>query len=154
MKKTMLAVALLAAAPAYADPAAQLGWLAGCWAATGAEAGSGEQWSTAAGGTLLGTSRTVKNGKTVAWEFVVIREIEAGKLAYVAKPHDQPEAVFTLLPSSGQGVVFENPAHDFPQRIIYRRDGERGLLARIEGQSKGKLKGMDFPLTRVACEGR
>ena len=29
-------------------------------------------------------------------------------------------------------VVFENLQHDFPQRIIYRRDGDR-LCARVEG---------------------
>jgi hypothetical protein len=42
----------------------KLAWLAGCWNVDGAEPGSGEQWSTAAGGTILGTSRTVKGGKT------------------------------------------------------------------------------------------
>lgn len=154
MQNTVLALALLAAAaaPVHADPAAQLAWLAGCWAAPGAEPGSGEQWSTAAGGSLVGSSRTVRNGKTVAWEFIVIRETAPGKLAYIAKPHNQPEAVFTLRPASGKGFVFENLEHDFPQRIIYRQEGDSGLHARIEGLSKGKLTGIDFAMKRVACE--
>ena len=56
----------------------KLAWLAGCWNVDGAEPGSGEQWSTAAGGTLLGTSRTVKGGKTTAFEFVQIRLTDPG----------------------------------------------------------------------------
>ena len=37
------------------------------------DAGSGEQWMTPAGGTLLGISRTVAKGRTVAHEFMQIR---------------------------------------------------------------------------------
>ena len=35
-------------------------------------------------------------------------------------------------------MVFENPEHDFPQRIVYWREGDRVLHARIEGVIKGK----------------
>lgn len=99
---------------------------------------------------MLSTARTIKNGKTVGWEFVVIREVE-GKLAYVAKPHNQAEATFPAVKLEDGEVVFENPSHDFPQRIIYRRNGD-GVDARIEGMAKGKLKGIDYPLRRAACQ--
>lgn len=140
------------AAPLNADAIGQMAWLSGCWAAPGAEAGSGEQWMAPAGGTLLGMSRTVKGGKSTAWEFLQIREVD-GQLAYVAKPHNQPEAAFKLVNLEGSSATFENPRHDFPQRIIYQRDGDK-LQARIEGTINGKAKGKDFPLLRVACEGK
>ncbi len=143
---------LLAAAAASADPVAKLGWLQGCWAQDRAEAGSVEQWSSAAGGTMLGMSRTIKNGKTVDFEFVQIREVEPGKLAYIAHPSGQQKATFALLRHNDTEFVFEDLAHDFPQRVIYRRDGERVLLARIEGIANGKLKGIDFPMKRISCE--
>ena len=38
-----------------------------------------------------------------------------------------------------QTVIFENLEHDFPQRIIYRREGDR-LIARIEGEVNGTLE--------------
>lgn len=158
MQKTLTALALLGAccganaANLNADAIGQLGWLSGCWAAPGAEAGSGEQWMTPAGGTLLGMSRTVKGGKSTAWEFLQIREVD-GQLAYVAKPHNQPEAAFKLVTLEGSSAIFENPQHDFPQRIIYKRDGDK-LQARIEGTMNGKAKGKDFPLLRVSCEGK
>jgi hypothetical protein len=151
MKRLLAALLASACVQAGAASVDQLAWLSGCWASEGGEAGSGEQWMAPAGGTMLGTARTVKGGKTVAWEFVQIRALGDGRLAYVAKPHNQPEAAFPLLSLTENEVVFEAPEHDFPQRIIYRRQGSEGLQARIEGMSKGKLKGIDFPLRRTAC---
>lgn len=147
------ALVLLAGAAAAADPVAPLAWLQGCWRATdGAEPGSGEQWMAAAGGTVIGTSRTVKNGKTVAYEFIQIREIAPGKLAYIVQPSGRPLTTFPLARASDTEFVFENPEHEFPQRIIYRRDGNQKLDARIEGQAGGKAKGIDFPMQRVSCD--
>jgi hypothetical protein len=147
-----LVPALLAASLSTASPLPQLAWLQGCWAADNAEPGTVEQWSSPAGGTMFGFSRTIKQGKTVEYEFVQIREVEPGKLAYLAQPSGQPSAALTLLRHSDTEFVFENLAHDFPQRVIYRRDGERTLRARIEGMSKGKLKGIDFPMKRISCD--
>lgn len=126
---------------------AKLAWLQGCWAAEGAEAGSGEQWMAPAGGSMLGMSRTVRNGRTVAYEFIRIAPGADGKLAFIAQPSGQAQASFALVRQDGDTAVFENPAHDFPQRIIYRRAGKTGLHARIEGKGKG----IDFPMSRSAC---
>jgi len=156
IKKSLLFCSLLAAATvvhaAGPDPVAKLAWLQGCWAAQGAEAGSVEQWSSAAGGTMFGMSRTVKGGKTTEFEFVHLREVEPGVLAYIAQPSGVPPTTFRLLRGSDTEFVFENLAHDFPQRVIYRRDGGQALTARIEGLSRGKLKGIDFPMKRTSCE--
>jgi hypothetical protein len=148
----LLAMMLHAGLCAAADPLAKLAWLQGCWSASdGAEPGSIEQWMGPAGGTMLGASRTIKGGKTVSWEFLQIREIEPGVLAYQPQPSGRPATTFRLLRQSDTQFVFENLEHDFPQRVIYRRDGENALQARIEGVSKGKLKGIDFPMQRVSC---
>ena len=48
-------------------------------------------------------------------------------------------------------VVFENPDHDFPQRIIYRLGDNGALLGRIEGNSEGQEVAVDFPMTRTKC---
>lgn len=50
-------------------------------------------------------------------------------------------------------VTFENLAHDFPQRVIYRRAGADSLIARVEGTRAGQPRGFDFPYRRVACAG-
>ena len=131
----------------------KLAWLAGCWNVDGAEPGSGEQWSTAAGGTILGTSRTVKGGKTTAFEFVQIRLTEPGQLAYIVQPSGQPPVVFNLLRQDKPNeFIFANLDNDFPSRIIYRRDSERILHASIVGTLKGKFTTIAFPMTKARCE--
>jgi hypothetical protein len=144
------------AARADNDALARLAWLAGCWANEGGEAGSGEQWMAPAGGTLLGIGRTVKSGKTVTYEFMQIRETEPGKLVFIARPSGQAEGSFAAIRQDDVEIVFENPKHDFPQRIVYRHENPevpRGdaLRAYIEGHYRGVFKRIEFPMRRTAC---
>ena len=161
--------ALLLAAPAISraapavqagamadDLGAKLGWLQGCWAPEGAggpDRGSVEQWTGAAGNVMLGMARTIKGGALRSFEFMQLREDQPGKLTFIAQPNGKPPTTFTLLRQSETEFVFQNPGHDFPQRVIYRRKGDTALHARVEGTVKGKLEGIDFPMTRVRCEG-
>ena len=103
---------------------------------------------------MLGTSRTVRNSQTVAYEFLQIRETEAGEIEYIAKPSGQAEAAFLMVRLSEREVVFENPSHDFPQRITYRLKAEGNLEARIEGTVNDEVRTVDFPMKRVDCESR
>ena len=130
----------------------QLGWMSGCWASDGAEAGSGEQWMRPAGGQMLGMSRFVRGGKTIAFEFIRIFENETGSLTFFAAPSGQASHSFALANLSANEVVFEDPQHDFPQRILYRLVEPGRLLGRIEGMSKGEQRTVDFPMTRETCE--
>jgi hypothetical protein len=161
LQRGLLLFALGAGTNAHADGAADLqslGWFSGCWAGDGEEAGTGESWSTLAGGTMLGMARTVKNGRTIAHEFVQIRLDEQGRVVYIAQPSGQAETSFTLRTTAtttttdlpAHHAVFENPQHDFPQRVIYRREGDK-LVGRIEGVDKGTEKGFDFPMHRTPC---
>ncbi|MES3024039.1 MAG: DUF6265 family protein [Pseudomonadota bacterium] len=130
----------------------KLAWLSGCWQSDTGEPGSGEQWSALAGGTMLGAGRTVRQGKTVDFEFMQLRTLDDGRLAFVAHPAGQPTATFPLLRISAVEVAFENPKHDFPQRVVYAREGEAKLRARIEGMRGGKMKVVEFPMSRVSCD--
>lgn len=152
MKPLLTAALLFASLAARADTDwSPVAWMAGCWAGDFGEAGTTEQWMAPAGESMLGMSRTVRKGRTVEHEFLQIRPDETGRLAYIAKPYNQAEATFPLKSASGQSVVFENPSHDFPQRILYRLVSEGRLMARIEGERNGQQRGVDFPMRRVAC---
>lgn len=142
---------LASADPARSASVESLLWMSGCWTSVDAEPGSGEIWTSPAGGTLLGMSRTVKDGRTVAHEFMQIRETAPGQISFIAMPSGQSEASFPLKSLSEREVVFENPQHDFPQRLIYRLDPKGGLVGRIEGLRNGEVKEIDFPMDRVAC---
>ncbi len=157
MRRMLLTLGLLAstgaatAAPETPD-LDRLAWLAGCWTRDGAETGNGEQWSVLAGGTMFGIGRTVKNGRTAGFEFMQLRRRDDGVLTFVAWPGGQDRTEFASIRISGDEARFENLDNDFPQRVIYRRDGDTRLLARIEGAIGDAGKAVDFPMTRVACD--
>jgi hypothetical protein len=143
-----------ALAPAGAEPptsVTQLGWLAGCWAYVGDEAGSGESWMPPAGGQLLAVARRVQGGRVVSWEFQRIVEEEGG-LAYHASPSGAPSVRFALKSAAEGEVVFENLANDFPQRVIYRREPSGTIRARIEGAHADPTRAVDYPMKRTSCE--
>jgi hypothetical protein len=129
---------------------ADLGFMAGCWRLSANGRTIDEHWLPPAGGSLMGVSRTVANGKTVEYEFLQIRDLPEG-LTYIARPSGQTEAQFKISSKTADEIVFENPTHDFPQRIRYKRVGADRLEARIEGTMNGKSRGIDFPYARVAC---
>ena len=125
-----------------------ISWLAGVWTSDERGRQITEQWMSPAGGTMLGMSRTVSQGRTVEYEFILLRVETSGEINYVAKPSGQKEAAFKLIRASTTEAVFENPEHDFPQRISYTlRDG--GLTAAIEGTKNGKARRVEFNYQRV-----
>ncbi len=128
-----------------------LAWLTGCWENTVGKRQRDETWSKAVGGTLLGVGRAVVEGKTTEYEFMRIHQ-EADGLYFTAQPSDQPSASFKLKSLRDKEAIFENPKHDFPQRVIYRLIADGSLQARIEGERKGKARGIDFPFKRANCE--
>lgn len=134
-----------------APSASALAWLGGCWQFESGGRRVREHWMPPDGGTLLGMSRTVKDGTVAEFEFVRI-EPRDGALQYVAKPSGQDEAVFPLARSGASEALFENPLHDFPQRVGYRLQSADSLLAWIEGARDGRVRRIEFPYRRVPCE--
>ena len=144
---------VLAPASAWAQSPAgidRLSWLQGCWEATSAAGSVEEQWMAPRGGSMVGMSRSVRAGSMTGYELVVIRE-DGDRLVYQAHPSGQAAAAFTSRLVESDSVVFENPEHDFPKRIGYRRTGDR-LTAWIEGVNPGEDR-REFPYRRVACGG-
>jgi len=122
-------------------------WFSGCWSMALPDGIVEEHWLPPAGGAMLGLSRTVKGGVMKEFEFLSLRAID-GKLAYVSIPSRQRETAFALVRYKSNAAVFENPTHDYPQRIIYRKT-DTGITAVIEGVVKGKLRSAEFVYT--AC---
>ena len=96
---------------------------------------------------MLGVNRTASEGETMGTEQLRIFE-EDGRLYYEATPSGQSATRFALVSANGQRAVFENRAHDFPQQIEYRRDGD-ALRAFIRGpQEDGSQLEIEFRWTR------
>lgn len=154
MPRRLLAVLPLLLLPGShgGDGVQRLAWMTGCWEFTADERTVEEQWMAPRGGTMMGMSRTVRGNRTVAWETIILREDSTGAVSYNAFPGGQAPAVFPASEVSDSHAVFANPAHDFPQRIIYRRQGDT-LAARVEGEIGGTPRGSDFPYRKVSCPG-
>ena len=156
--RSVLVVAILllissTAAAQRVTKLSDLGWMSGCWELNDDKRGMliSEMWMKPSGNAMMGVGRTIKSGKLVDFEFLRIVE-DANGIAYISRPSENKEDTsFKMIRSSTGEVVFENAAHNFPQRIIYKGSGEK-MTARIEGLTNGKLKGIDFPYARARCE--
>lgn len=151
-----LALALLPGlnVAAATEPAgvAQLAWLSGCWRGEAGEPGTQEQWMPPAAGSMLGMSRTVRQGRTVEFEFMQAREHADAGLVFVAQPSGRPPTTFRLLKLGAAEAVFENLEIDFPQRVRYARLSDSRLAASIEGTRNGQARRIDFAFMRAACD--
>jgi hypothetical protein len=142
----LILAAQLAGPPATID---QMAWLTGCWIQTRPNGVIEERWMGPGGGVMLGMGRTLRGGKLRDYEYTRIVEAD-GSLVYMAEPSGQEKATFPLKSLTPDMAVFENPTHDFPQRVIYRRLGADQIVGRIEGQIGGQARSVDFPYKRCA----
>lgn len=150
MKQTLVIAALVVAASIAMDARRQtkptldaLAWMAGSWSGTSRGIEMEEHWTAPKGNSMIGMHRDVGKGRTLGFEFLRIEQ-QGDAVVYLSMPNGRsPATPFPLKDVSGTRVVFENPAHDFPQRIIYWKDGA-DLRARIEGTQNGKEGGLEW----------
>ena len=144
----MLAIALSAPLTAQERYALQdVSFLSGCWEGQIGSLDMREQWTEAAGGVMLSTTRYLQGGAVVDWEFGRIVEDADGVTLWPYPKGVISEHGFPLV-SAAREYVFENLAHDFPVRIVYAHDGEDALRPRIEGRDGD---GRGWSLRRVDC---
>jgi hypothetical protein len=147
-----IAVALVLMAADYQrDEVGRLRWLAGCWELRSGPRLVEERWTTPRGGLMLGASRTSRNDSIVEFEQVRIETRPEG-IFYVASPSRQATAEFRATAVLDSAVTFENPQHDFPKKIMYRRAGADSIVASIEGPRGGQTRTIAYPFRRVSCD--
>jgi hypothetical protein len=125
----------------------ELAFMTGSWSGRSGSVEMEEMWTSPKGGVMLGLHRDVTPGKPAFFEFLRIEE-RNGRVIYIASPKGRGGTEFPLAKIEDSVVVFENLEHDYPQRIIYQRDGE-SLTARIEGVVDGKLESTEWSWSLV-----
>lgn len=134
MRRLTLLLSLVLALPLCAETKLDdLSWMTGHWAATIDGVEMEELWSSVNGGVMLGLHRDISKKRT-SFEFIRIAETKDG-IVYLAQPGGRPPTPFKLNESTANRVVFANPEHDFPKRIIYWLH-ESQLCARVEGDGE------------------
>jgi ketosteroid isomerase-like protein len=152
----ILAAAWLPAAAAAAVPAAAadcaalepLRWLLGDWQAEGSKTRFHESWRERDRQTFSGTGieRAKPDGAVKGAEDLRLVQMGDG-VFYVSKvTHNELPVAFRLTTCADGVFVFENPAHDFPRRLEYRR-GDDALTVRV---SDGAEQGFTLEFQRAA----
>ncbi len=123
----------------------QVAWMAGDRLHTAGNQTVHETWIGPAGGMLLGMTLTASgDGRPAAFEYARIAADGAGELVFYAQPSGGPTVAFPISSWDGNRVVFENPQHDFPQRVIYWNKGGGVVGARIEGVIGGEARSIEW----------
>lgn len=138
----------LLALPAATQEIADSAWLAGSWVERKDGTVTEEIWLPPGGGMMVAINRTVEPGKRTTFELLRI-ELRDGRPVYFASPGGQSPTEFKSTEATAARVVFENPAHDFPQRVLYWHGGKDILFARIEGKIQGKDRSRQWRFERM-----
>lgn len=119
----------------------ELYWLADDWTMiqNGETTSSHETWRRVNDSLFRGEGYELMPGADTAVLENIDLAVKDGGIFYMPAVKGQNEGQpvpFRMVSCRDQEVVFENPEHDFPQRISYRLHGMDTLIARIEGRGR------------------
>lgn len=114
-------------------------WLLGDWENISDEGHITESWKRVNDSTFAGASYFTKGKDTLSSETISLEE-KRGKLYYiptVAGQNDGKPVSFKLVIYDDNNLIFENPAHNYPQKIRYTRIHNDSMIAEISGNDRG-----------------
>ena len=132
------------------DKISQMEWLTGRWEHKDGNMASTEVWAKQNDSTLSGFGYALSGKDTVFKEYLRIQQ-KGQDLYYIPTVPDQNNGtavLFTLIHDTAGQFVFENKAHDYPQRIVYNHVEKDSIYAYVEGMQKGKMRKDIFPMKR------
>ncbi len=119
-------------------------WLQGKWEGTADGMNFFEEWKPISGNVMNGKGGAISGTDTVFSEKINIEQ-RGDEIFYIPDVKENAGPVdFKFTGIKADSIVFENPKHDFPQRILYFRLPSDKLYACIDGLEKGKYKRIEF----------
>ncbi|MGO4770638.1 DUF6265 family protein [Flavobacterium sp. W22_SRS_FK3] len=125
-------------------------WLIGNWENKNPDGMLTENWEKLNDSTFNAYSYFVKQNDTLHFETIVLAQ-KGETLTYFATvkgQNDEKAVAFKATSESDQQLVFENPKHDYPQKITYTKGTNNTLNAEISGKLQGKLTTERFIMTK------
>jgi hypothetical protein len=110
-----------------------------------------EKWEFVNEKELRGKGFAVNGRDTILKEVIQLVYNDSG-IHYIVKVKGQnnnESTTFSLVNTQKATFVFENKAHDFPQRINYRKISDTLIMAWIEGEKNGEKKKMEYPMKKT-----
>lgn len=126
-------------------------WLLGVWKSDNPEGIAYEVWHRENDSVFSGRSYMVKGHDTLPQETMTLQQNgnETYYIPIVNGQNNGQPVLFKMMPAAEATLVFENPEHDFPQKITYTKVGEDSLVAAISGKINGETHTEEFPMRRV-----
>ena len=125
MRTIFIALAMLTlSAQAPAPEIKDLSWLSGGWVAKDGDKWTEEWWTPPRGGVMMGAGFSGRGDKAGSFEHMRIMADQDGSIGFFGMPGGAPAVRFPLIRTGKGEAVFGNAAHDYPQRIRYRMEGE------------------------------
>lgn len=149
----LVTVAVLFAGSAFGQNTKlqSLTWLLGKWHTESVNSISEEIWYAVSPYTFEGKGMTISKstGDTVFVEKLWIIDT-GGELFYIAKVAENEYPVsFKLSALTQQTVLFENPEHDYPQKISYSLAEGGKLFTTVIGNRSGKEGKLELQYNKV-----
>jgi hypothetical protein len=125
-------------------------WLIGNWEQKTEDGVLSETWAKANDSTYNGASFFIKGKDTVHFETIVLQQLDDDLIynATVRGQNDDKSVAFTLTKNTETHLVFENPKHNYPQKISYTQISKDSLVAEISGMQFGKSSSEKYPMSR------
>ncbi|MDL2141939.1 DUF6265 family protein [Flavobacterium tructae] len=155
-QKITLSVLLIAAVSCQKKDSAEkdkikvADWLIGNWENKSPEGILTENWQKLNDSTFSAASYFIKEKDTIHLENIVLSQKEE-TLTYFATvkgQNDDKPVAFQSTAESDKQLVFENPKHDYPQKITYTKGANNTLTAEISGSLNGKPSSEKFVMTK------
>jgi hypothetical protein len=127
-------------------------WLLGEWEKKDCLGTLKEIWTTQDDSTYAGQSYYFQNEKDTLHNEQIELVQEGENLIYkaIVKGENNDEAVpFQLTKDEDSLLVFENPKHDYPQKIEYKLQKNGSIVATISGKQRGKVSSESYPMNKV-----
>ncbi|MCI9846914.1 DUF6265 family protein [Flavobacterium pectinovorum] len=125
-------------------------WLIGNWENISPDGVLTENWEKVNDSTFSAASYFIKGKDTIHSENIVLAQL-GETLTYKAtvkgQNNDKPVS-FPSISESDKQLVFENPKHDYPQKITYTKGANNTLTAEITGKLNGKQTTERFIMTK------
>jgi len=124
-----------------------LSFMTGTWRGKSPKGIWEAQYTRPDGGMMLGTSKEFIDGRARAFEFELFH-VEGDTPIVRPFPNGRRSVAFklTALDRTARKATFENPAHDFPQRIVYWRSADGILTISVDNPGES---GFELVLLRV-----
>jgi len=126
-------------------------WVLGSWENVTSQGTLTEIWERENDSTFSGISYFLKGTDTLFTEKISLQQRD-DQLLYVPTITNQnagKPVAFAMIAISDKQFVFENPKHDFPQKITYNLIKKDSIVAEISGTENGMAKNETFPLKKM-----